>query len=79
MSNVLTIPKKLAEKGDLMLVPLEDYREFSDWRKFVKQFKAFIPTVAEKRELRKAREDYKKGKFITINELKRKLEIKSAG
>jgi hypothetical protein len=75
--TTLTIPKELAKKGDLVLVPLLEYKEFSDWRKSAKQFKIFVPTVREKTELRRAREDYKKNKLITINELKRKLEIKN--
>ncbi|MDP2669266.1 MAG: hypothetical protein Q8P07_05560 [bacterium] len=74
--NTVTIPKELVKKGDLALVSLGEYKEFSDWRKSIKQFKTFTPTAAEKKELQKARKDYKKGKFITINELKRKLEIK---
>ena len=75
--TTVTIPKELAQKGDLVLVPLIEYQEFSDWRKSSKQFKNYFPTSAEKMELQRARKDYKKGKFITLNELKRKLEIKN--
>lgn len=77
--TTLTIPKELAEKGDLVLVPMTEYKEFSDWQKSIKPFKTYLPTISEKRELRSAREDYKKGKFITINELKHKLAVKSQG
>lgn len=41
-----------------------------------KTFKLFTPTAAQKRDLKRARQDYIKGKYLTINELKRKLEIK---
>lgn len=77
--TTLTIPKELAQKGDLVLVPMVEYKEFSDWRKWIRPFKTYVPTATEKRELRSARDDYKKGKFITINELKHKLAIKSQG
>ena len=77
LMTTLIIPKELAKKGDLVLVPLVEYKEFFDWRKSAKQFKTFVPTAREKMELRRAREDYKKGKFISVNELKRKLEIKN--
>ena len=65
--TTLTIPKELAQKGDLVLVPLKEYEEFSDWRNSVKQFKTFTPTTKGKAELRRAREDYQNGKYITIN------------
>ena len=34
--NVGTIPKKLVQKGDLVVVPKREYREFSLWKKAVK-------------------------------------------
>ena len=74
--TTLTIPKELAKKGDLVLISLKEFEEFSDWRNSIKQFKTFAPTTKEKTELQRAREDYKKGKYITINELKHKLAIK---
>lgn len=77
--TTLTIPKELAQKGDLVLIPMKDYEQFSYWKKSIKPFKTYIPTNAEKRELRSAREDYKKGKFITVNELRHKLAVKSQG
>ena len=63
----ITTPRKLEEKEDLMLVPLVEYKDFSDWRKTTKQFKTYAPTIKEKLEIQRAREDYKKGKFITLN------------
>ena len=54
----------------------KEYEEFSRWRAFIGSFKTFTPTAAEKRDLKKAREDYKKGNYISIDELKRKLGIK---
>lgn len=73
----ITILKELAKKGELVVIPRKEYEEFSNWRKFMDSFKTFTPTNAEKRALKKAREDYKKGKYLTIDELKHKLGIKS--
>lgn len=73
----LTIPKELAKKGELVIIPRKEYEEFSSWRKFMGSFKTFTPTSAEKRALKKARGDYKKGKYLTIDELKHKLGVKS--
>ena len=74
--NLITIPKELAKKGDLVIIPRQEYEEFSLWQKTKKSFKTFTPTAADKLILKKAREDYKKGKYITIDELKKKLGIK---
>ena len=75
--STISISKELAKKGKLVTVPRKEYEEFSNWRKFMGSFKTFTPTSAEKRALKKAREDYKKGKYLTIDELKHKLGIKS--
>ncbi len=58
--TTITIPKELVKKGDLIVVPRQEYEEFSKWRKFMKSFKTYIPTTAEKRMIKRAREDYKK-------------------
>jgi 5-formaminoimidazole-4-carboxamide-1-beta-D-ribofuranosyl 5'-monophosphate synthetase len=70
MNNILEIPKNLIKEKKLVIVPKREYDEFLQWRKAVK---FFIPTYAQKRELRDARADYKKGKYIRFNALKRKL------
>ena len=71
MSNSVTILKD-TKKGDLVIIPHKEYEEFSRWKNSKKLFKPFISTATEKLALKKAREDYKKGKYITIDELKRK-------
>ena len=63
----ITIPKKLVEKEKLVTIPRKEYEEFSSWRKFMGSFKTFTPTAVEKRELKRAREDYQKRKYLTIN------------
>lgn len=73
----ITIPKELTKKSDLILIPRKEYEEFYQWKEVVKLFKIFIPTLPQKRDLKRAREDYKQKKIITLNDLKRRLEIKN--
>jgi len=75
--TTITIPKELVKNKELIAIPRQEYDEFIEWHKFIKSFKTYIPTTAEKRMIKKAREDYKKGDYITIGELKHKLGIKS--
>ncbi|MBI4120424.1 MAG: hypothetical protein HY454_03080 [Parcubacteria group bacterium] len=72
----ITIPRELSRQGDLVIIPRTEYEEFSQWKETIKSSKTYIPTVAEKRILKKAREDYKKGKYMSFYELKQKLGIK---
>ena len=74
--TTITIPQKLKE-NDLIAIPHKEYEEFSNWRKLMKSFKIYTPTAAEKRIIKRAREDYKKGNYLTIGELKHKLGLKN--
>lgn len=71
--NTITIPKKLAGQGDLIIIPRKEYEELVGWKEMMKTFKTFTPTAAEKTSLKKARRDHKGGKYISFNELKRRL------
>jgi len=73
----ITIPRKITKGEELIIVPRREYEEFSRWKGVIKTFKTFSPNPAQKKALREARKDYKKGKYITLNELKRRLEIKN--
>ena len=65
----ITIPKSLAQMGDLVLVPRKEYESFLQF----KRIKEYIPTQAEKASLKRARLNFKKGNYLTFNELKSKL------
>lgn len=34
--NIITIPKQLAKKDDLVIIPKREYREFSLWKKNIR-------------------------------------------
>jgi len=65
----ITIPKKLAQKGDLVVIPRREYESLVRLRKM----KEFSPTLAQKRALLRAEANLKKGKTLLIDELSRKL------
>ncbi len=71
MGELLTIPKRLTKRGDLVIIPRSEYEEFLHWQRSVKTFK---PTVAEKKALEEARKDFARGNYITLEELKNELE-----
>ena len=71
--NVITIPKKLAAGGDLVILPRKEYEAFLVFKKY----REFTPTTAQKRDLRQALKDHEQGKTYTLDELKRKLGGKS--
>ena len=71
--TTITIPKTLIKEKELVLIPRREYEEFSRWQKTTKPFKSFKPTLAQKKALSKARKNFANGKFLTIDELKRKL------
>lgn len=78
--TTITIPKILfgQQKQKLVAVPAATYKEFLTWQKERSQpcqFKTFTPTVADKRDLARARRDYEKGNFITFDELQRELGL----
>lgn len=75
--TTITIPQTLSgrQKRKLVAVPTAAYKEFLAWQKETRAFKTFKPTVAEKRELARARRDYEKGNYITFDELKRELGL----
>jgi len=69
----ITIPKSLAQMGDLMLVPRKEYESLLVLRKY----KEYTPTLAEKRALKRARLNREKGNYLTIDELRKKLDFTS--
>lgn len=67
--TVVTIPKHLADRKDLVAVTLSDYKEFLVVQKALKTKKTFTATAREKRLIAQGRKEFKQGKFVSINEL----------
>ena len=75
--TTIIIPKKISREKDLVAISKEEYEEFSSWQKTVKKHKTFVPTEVQKRALIKARNNRKKGIYMTLDELKKKLDFTS--
>lgn len=71
--STLTIPKKITKGAELVIVPREEYEEFSRWRKAVETRKTFKPTKAQLQDLEEARKEYRRGEYMTLDGLKQKL------
>ena len=67
--NTITIPKKLAGRGDLMVIPKSEYEALVK----LKKIKEFTPTNSQKKALAQAERNFRLGKTFSYNELVRKL------
>lgn len=75
--TTITIPDNLTKNKDFVVIPRKEYEEFYQWKEVAKLFKTFAPTAAQKRDLKRAREEYKQKKYLTLNEFKNKLGVKN--
>ena len=71
--TTITIPKELARKDDLIIVPRKQYEALLKRR----VLKEFIPTATEKRALARALKNFRAGKTLSYNELVRKLGFRN--
>ena len=69
----VTIPKKLAGKDDLVVIPRKKYEALLE----LKGFKDFIPTTAQKIALTTAEKNLSQGKTLSYNDLVRKLGFRN--
>ena len=67
--NTVTIPKKLAEKDDLVVLPRREYEALLQ----LKKFKEFNPTAIQKKSLQQAELNLRKGKTLSYHGLAKKL------
>lgn len=71
--TTITIPKKLAQKDDLIVVPRKQYEALLKQRVLGE----FTPTAAEKRALARALKNFRAGKTLSYDELVRKLGFRN--
>lgn len=67
--SVVNIPSNVTGGEELVVIPKKEYDALSQLRKIYE----FAPTSVQKRALKIARSNRKKGNVLTFNELKRKL------
>lgn len=73
--TTVTIPKQLAERGDLVLIPREEYETLLRFR--VKKINEVLMAPIQRQALVRARANISRNKFLTLHELKRKLDFKN--
>ena len=71
--STVTIPKKLVQRDDLIVVPRKEYEALLQ----LKKMRKFIPTTAQKKVLTQAEYNLKQGKTLSYNELVRRLGFKN--
>lgn len=71
----ITIPKNITYEGEYTIVPRKSYEEFLEWQRKAKSARTFKPTVRDKRILARAREDFRKGNYVTLGQLKHELGL----
>lgn len=65
----VTIPHKLTQGKDLIVIPLEEYEALVELKKIYE----FKPTASQKKALANSRKNRRRGEVVTVHELKRKL------
>ena len=71
--TTITIPENLTRESNLIAVPYEEYRRFLG---FIPK-KEIVLSPPQKNRLKTARKNLSNGKFLTLNELRKKLEAKN--
>jgi len=69
--SIITIPKQLTGKDELVVIPKREYRELLIWKNRI--FKEVKPTRAELKAIERGRNEIAKGNFVTLGELKKEL------
>lgn len=67
--NTITIPKKIAAQDDLVVIPRKEYEALLE----LKKLREFSPTVAQKKAILRAEQNFRKGRTLSYNELVKKL------
>jgi len=71
--TMVIMPKELSETKGLVAVPKNTYKEFLAWQKKTKSVKTFKPTLSDIKSLDRARKNFVKGNYITLQKFKDEL------
>ncbi len=67
--STITIAKKLAGKDDVVVLPRREYEALLQ----LKKLKEFNPTTTQKKALRQAETNLRRGKTVSYHELTKRL------
>lgn len=71
MEKVITIPKELIKRGELVIIPRGEYEEYLRLKKVIPLIGA---NTNEKKAIREGRKEIKNGKYLTLKQLRNELE-----
>lgn len=69
--STITIPKKLAARDDLIVIPRKEYEALLA----LKKLKEFTPTLTQKKALQRAERNFLNRKTLSYHEFARKLGV----
>jgi RAB protein geranylgeranyltransferase component A len=70
MEKVITIPKELVKKGELVIIPRVQYEEYL---RFKKAFPFGTLNASDKKAVEQGRKEIKQRKYLTLKQLKNEL------
>ena len=70
MEKVVTIPKELAKRGELVIISRGEYEEYLRLKKVIPLVEA---NTGEKKAIREGRKEIKQGRYLTLKQLKNGL------
>lgn len=71
MERVITIPKELVKRGELVIIPRGEYEEYLRLKKVIPLVEA---DAYEKKAIREGRKQIKSGRYLTLKQLRNELE-----
>lgn len=71
MEKVISIPRELSKKGELVIMPRDQYEEYL---RFKKAFRLSAMPFSEKKAVEQGRKEIKQRKYLTLKQLKNELE-----
>jgi len=70
MEKVISIPKELSKKGELVIIPRVQYEEYL---RFKKAFPLITLNPSEKKAIEQGRKEIRQRKYLTFKQLKNEL------
>lgn len=67
--TTVTIPREFSKNTELFAVPRFVYEDYAQALQKIKNAKTFRPTAKDKRELARARANYRRGNFVFLKDL----------
>ena len=72
--STISVPKYFSRTDDLVAVPRATYAEFLAWERRVKSRKTFVPSASERKSLERARRNFRRGRYLTLEALEHELD-----